>query len=169
MADLRAIVAGLGHDDVSTYIQSGNVLLRTGRTDTAALAAELEQAIEAALGVRTSAVVVSRDELAEVIRNNPYPDEVNPRALHAIFLAAEPTPQRREAVAAAQQAVAAQGSRDSATYVGRVLYLHTPDGFGRSDLAARLTRVSGRLAAGEVGTARNWATVTKLLALCDGG
>ncbi len=168
MADLREIVAGLGHKDVSTFIQSGNVLFSTGRSDTGDLAAELEQAIGAALGIRTRVLVLSRAELAEAIRNNPYPEVENPRLLHAVFLSAEPAPERREAVAAAQQEAAAKGSRDTATYVGRVLYLHTPDGFGRSELATRLSRPSGRLAAGEAATARNWATTTKLLALCDG-
>ena len=51
-----------------------------------------------------------------------------------------------------------------ATVVGRTLFLHTPDGYGRSELAVRLARSGG---AGATGTARNWATVTKLLALCD--
>jgi uncharacterized protein (DUF1697 family) len=47
--------------------------------------------------------------------------------------------------------------------VGRTLFLHTPEGYGRSELAARLNRASSGAAAG---TARNWATVTKLFTLC---
>jgi uncharacterized protein (DUF1697 family) len=50
--------------------------------------------------------------------------------------------------------------------VGSTLFLHTPDGFGRSELAAELTRVGGARTADAAGTARNWATVQKLLALC---
>jgi uncharacterized protein (DUF1697 family) len=68
-------------------------------------------------------------------------------------------------VAARQDAVAATGSPDTITVVGRVAYLHTPAGFGTSELAKALTsRRSNPLADG---TARNWATVTALLALCD--
>ena len=59
-----------------------------------------------------------------------------------------------------------KGSRDEAAIVGQVLYLHTPDGFGRSELAAELSKGGKRNAA--EGTARNWATVTKLLAMCEG-
>jgi len=70
----------------------------------------------------------------------------------------------RESVAAARQQAAAKGGRDEATVVGRTLFLHTPDGYGRSELAVRLSRARGPVADG---TARNWATVTKLLALCD--
>ena len=63
--------------------------------------------------------------------------------------------------------VAAKGSRDTAQFAGRALFLHTPDGFGRSELAVQLGRGRGPMAAQGAGTARNWATVTKLLALCD--
>jgi uncharacterized protein (DUF1697 family) len=168
MAELRQVVAALGHQDVTTYIQSGNVLFSTRSPDTAVLASGLEQAIEQAFGIRAGVIVVSRAELARVISDNPYPDEPDPKAVHAVFLAAEPSAERKEAVAAAQRAAEAAGSRDTATHVGRVLYLHTPDGYGRSELAARLARSSGRLPPGEAGTARNWATVTKLLALSGG-
>jgi uncharacterized protein (DUF1697 family) len=71
-----------------------------------------------------------------------------------------------EAVAAAAGRVAHGGSRDTAQVAGRTLFLHTPDGFGRSELAELLLGRGGSPAAN--GTARNWATVTKLLALCRG-
>jgi uncharacterized protein (DUF1697 family) len=71
-----------------------------------------------------------------------------------------------EAVAAAVGRVAQGGSRDTAQLAGRTLFLHTPDGFGRSSLAELLLSRAGSPASH--GTARNWATVTKLLALCRG-
>src|SRR5215469_14285143 len=114
MADLRRLVAKLGHADVATYIQSGNVLFSTGRSDTTALAEELEQAIAADLGVSPRVVVLSRDELSQVLRDNPYADEPNPKAVHAIFLNATPGPAVAAAVTAAVQEVAGHGSRDTA-------------------------------------------------------
>jgi uncharacterized protein (DUF1697 family) len=165
MADLRTVVSSLGHTDVTTYIQSGNVIFTAaGGAEPAALAADLERAVAATLEVSPRVVVVSRDELARVVRDNPYPDEPNPKAVHAIFLTGDPGPQTTEAIAAAQRAAAGKGSRDTAQLAGRTLYLHTPDGFGRSELAAQLSR-AGR--PGDTGTGRNWATVTKLLAMCD--
>jgi uncharacterized protein (DUF1697 family) len=47
------------------------------------------------------------------------------------------------------------------------MYLHTPDGYGRSELAARLARIGGGRTAATAATTRNWATVRKLLAMCD--
>jgi len=167
MADLRELVSSLGHADVATYIQSGNVVFTSGQSDTAALAAALEEAIAGTLGVTSRVVVLSRDELAQVSRDNPYPDEPNHRALHAIFLSGEPGPEVTERVAAAQDLVAQQGSRDTAQVIGRTIYLHTPDGYGRSDLAAALVKLGQKKTDVVVGTARNWATVSKLLAMCD--
>ncbi len=166
MADLREVAASLGHTDVGTYIQSGNVLFTAQETDTGAMAAALEQAIGEALGVRPGVVVISRDELRQVIRDNPYPGEPNPRYVHTVFFCEPLGPGVPEQVADAVRRAAERGGRDAAQVIGRTVFLHTPDGFGRSELATLLLGRAGSPVAG--GTARNWATVTKLLALCDG-
>jgi uncharacterized protein (DUF1697 family) len=167
MADLRAVITSLGHAHVETYIQSGNVLFSTDQTDTALLAAGIEGAIADALAVTPRVVVVSRAELAQVARDNPYAAETNPKAVHVIFSGEDPDPGVVGAVVAAQKQAAEKGSRDEAQFVGRTLFLHTPDGYGRSELAELLARGRGPLSARATWTARNWATVTKLLALCD--
>ena len=90
MTDLRAVVISLGHTDVATYIQSGNVVFSSGEPDTAAIAAALERAIAEGLAVAPRVVVLSREELSQVVADNPYPDETNPRYLHAAFIAETP-------------------------------------------------------------------------------
>jgi uncharacterized protein (DUF1697 family) len=167
MADLREVVTSLGHTDVATYIQSGNVIFTSKEADTKALAAALERAIAEALSVALRVVVLSRDELSQVIADNPYPDETNPKCLHAAFMSEVMGPDEVAAVAAAVQRARKKGSRDEAQVVGRTLFLRTPDGLGRSELAAQLARAGGALAAEAATTMRNWATVGKLLALCD--
>ena len=161
MADLRQVAADLGFADVSTYIQSGNLLFTADEDDTAQLAAVLERSIAERLGVRPVVVVISAAELGQVIADNPFPDAPNPRLVHAVFRNHDHSESGLAAIAAAVAAAQASGSRDEAEVVGRTLFLHTPDGFGRSDLAAKLTSS----AAQPGGTARNWATVTKLMAL----
>jgi len=59
-----------------------------------------------------------------------------------------------------------RGTRDEAVIVGRTLYIHTPDGFGTSELAKELL-VKRRRDPLAMGTARNWSTISKLLALCE--
>lgn len=167
MADLRDVVTSLGYTDVATYIQSGNVIFSSAETETAVLAAALEQGIAEALGVRPRVIVLSRDELSQVIADNPYPEETNPKFLHAVFRTDEMGSDGAADVAEAQQRAAEKGSRDEAQVVGRTLFLRTPNGIGRSELAAHLTRTGAARSADSAGTARNWATVCKLLALCD--
>lgn len=161
MADLRAVVTSLAHTEVATYIQSGNVVFRTADADTVAIATALERAIVETLGVATRVVVLSRDELSRAVADNPYPDETNPRHLHAAFTSEQIRPDQLAVIAAARQRASDKGSRDAATVIGRTLYLHTPDGIGRSELAAQLARGGGPLAATGSATVRNWATVPK--------
>ena len=166
MTELREVVTSLGHAEVATYIQSGNVVFSTEQSDTAALAVALEEAIAETIGVRARVVVLSRDELDQVVRDNPYSDEPNLKAVHAVFLSGHPGPGVAERVAGAQEQVAQRGSRDTAQVIGRTIFLHTPDGYGRSDLAAEIVKLGQRKTDNVTGTARNWATVTKLAAMC---
>ncbi len=163
MADLREIAVSLGHADVATYIQSGNLVFTSPQASAARLAQDLELEIARRLDVRPAVVVLSRAELAQVIADNPFPDVANPKCLHAVFRQDDMGPDGIAAVAAAQQRASEKGSADRAVVVGRTLFLSTPDGLGRSELAVQL----GRSAAQAAGTARNWATVTRLLSMLD--
>jgi uncharacterized protein (DUF1697 family) len=83
-----------------------------------------------------------------------------------VVLSEPPGPELTAKLDAAVAQSAAKGFRDEIRVVDRTLYLHTPEGYGRSDLAAALMRIVSSPKAGTTGTARNWATMTKLLALC---
>ena len=170
MADLRQVVASLGHTAITTYIQSGNVLFDTPETDTAKLAAALETAIGERFGIWASVVVLSRDELAGVLAANPYQDEPNPKLVHVVFLNADLPQDLLDRIAAAESAVAAKGSRDTVQAASHALFLHTPDGSGTSELAQVLFRIISPPAMQKqalAATARNWATSAKLLSLCE--
>ncbi len=167
MADLREVVASLGHTGVSTYIQSGNVLFtaRAGApADAPALAAGLEKAIEQAFGLELRVVVLSRAELAQVISDNPYRAEPNPKYVHVMFFPAEPgrrcgSPSRRRSGRPRRRAAGTRPRWWAAPCSC------TP----RTATAAASWRPGwpGPAARRTTGTARNMATVTKLLALCD--
>ncbi|RIQ36713.1 DUF1697 domain-containing protein [Jiangella rhizosphaerae] len=155
MADLRALVAGVGHTDVATYINSGNVVFTSGTPDAGRdeLEAAIERAIEAELGLEVAVLVRTHDELAAAVDANPFPDAV-PARLLLTFLRDEPA---AGAYAAAERV---RSGADEFRVVGTTLYLHCPDGIGRSKLAEALGRVKG-----PVGTARNLGTVRKLIDL----
>jgi len=163
MPELRTLMTELGHTDVATYIQSGNAVFTSDEADTIKLADELRQAIADQLSVDCGVVVITQAELQQVIDDNPFPAEDNPKALHAVFRRAELTADERAKVTQAQERAKAKGCQDEAVIVGRTMFLHTPDGLGRSELSAQLART----AASKTGTARNWATVHKLRAMLD--
>ncbi len=144
MPELRNVVASLGHADVATYIQSGNVIFSSDSGDTGQLAADLERAIADNTGVQAGVVVLTRDELAQVTRDSPYASEPNPRFVHVIFLPADPDPELAARLSAAEQQAAQKGSRDTVQLVGRAVFLHTPDGYGTSELARLLGRAGAR-------------------------
>ncbi len=171
MTELREVVTSLGHTGVSTYIQSGNVLFSTPDSDNARLASALESAISDRFGIWSSVVVLSRDELARVLGDNPYPDEPNPKFVHVVFMNSEPPADLLDRLKAAESEAAAKGSRDTVTAVGEALFLHTPDGYGTSELAQAVFKIISAPARqrqrGLAATARNWATAAKLLSLCE--
>jgi uncharacterized protein (DUF1697 family) len=167
MSDLRGVVAGLGHTEVATYIQSGNVVFAAAdrRAAATAIADALEAALAARLAVSAAVVALTRAELAAAAAQNPFEPVEDPRTLHAVFLHEAPSTGGVEAVAAALQRARAKGSRDDVRVVGRTAYLLTPDGFARSVLRAELDRGGALRTPVRTGTARNWATVTALRSL----
>jgi uncharacterized protein (DUF1697 family) len=162
MADLREIITTLGHADVSTYIQSGNALFSTGRPDTAELAREIEKGIADRLGMDVGVIVLSRADLGAMIAANPYADEPDPKRVHGVVLNTEPGSD----LLARITALPVTGG-DSWHYDGRIIYLHTPGGFGRSDLAAKLLRQLSSPRSGLIATARNWSTMNTLMERLD--
>lgn len=169
MADLKRVVEDLGHTDVRTLVNSGNVVFDAdGRASVKAgdrLATVLENAIKDELGVAPAVLVRTAAELAQVADANPYPDESDPKRVHVVFLPSPPTAADKKRAQDAQRQATEKGSRDELTIIKRVVYLHTPDGFGRSALAELLSR--GQASPTAHGTARNWSTVTKLVSMCS--
>ena len=151
MPALRAIVESLGHRDVETYLQSGNVVFTPAPDATADLAASLERAIAAATGFDVAVVVRTGGELAETVAANPYEVD-DPTRLVVAFLGDEIEP--------AQLGLRNLGDYlpDELTAVGRVLYISIPNGQARSKLMEDLTKRRQPTTV----TVRNWRTVTAL-------
>jgi uncharacterized protein (DUF1697 family) len=71
MADLKECVEGLGHDSVSTFIASGNVLFETGERDAAKLESEIERGLEQRFRLPITVVVRSRAEVGRIVEAIP--------------------------------------------------------------------------------------------------
>jgi uncharacterized protein (DUF1697 family) len=158
MPQLRAALQAAGMDEVTTYVQSGNVVLdSTAKPD--ALAGAVEGVIAQEFGLQVAVVVRTRTELAKVLARDPFGDVAEQEKLYQVTFCAR-KPAKAALAKVAERAV--EGERLLAH--GREIYAWFPHGVGRSKLAAQLSRQDF----GVVATARNWTTVKKLLALADG-
>ena len=153
MAALRELFVALGHADVATYIQSGNVIFRSPERDDAELAGDITERIRRDLGLDVSVLVRTGDELSEVVKANPFlPRGADPARLHVTFLAGPVD-------------TALMGKIDPSAFgpdefqaAGRELYLHCPDGYGTT----KLNNTFWERRLNTIATTRNWNTVNKL-------
>jgi uncharacterized protein (DUF1697 family) len=155
MADLRAAVEALGHVDVETYLQSGNVVFTPAPGTTTGLGAAITDALRERVGLSAAVLTRTGAEMADIVAANPYQRE-DPTKVVVTFLEAP-------ADAAALEALdlAAFGP-EGLTVHGAQIYLDLPFGQGRSPL---LHALSKRPAGGGASTSRNWRTVTALAAM----
>ncbi len=159
MKALRELFAGLGYEDVQTYIQSGNVVFtKSGSASPARLAAAIEKGIAEELGLEVRVLVRTAKEMAEIVEGNPFlAARADPSHLHVTFLA-----ERRDGDRLAKVDPDAFAP-DQFRVQGREVYLHCPGGYGRS----KLNNAFWERQAGVAATTRNWKTVTTLLQLAD--
>lgn len=143
MTELRELCEGCGFTSVATYIQSGNVVFRSKLGEAAAKKA-LEQALARKMGKPFGVLVRSGAELARIAAEQPFPEAL-PNQLLVMFLD-EPPP------AGSLDGLVAPGGEEWQLR-GRELFLHFPQGMGKSKLKVPFQKI---------GTGRNLNTVRKL-------
>jgi uncharacterized protein (DUF1697 family) len=153
MAALRDVCGSVGCEDVVTYIQSGNVVLKS-KLSADKLRSALEAAIAAEFGFKPALMIRTAKEMAAVVAKNPYPD-ADEKSIHVGFLDAAPAASAKKCLAAIDCAP------EEVTPVGRDLYLHLPNGMGRAALPVQMERCLRPTPV----TVRNGRTVTKLVEL----
>lgn len=142
--------------NVRSYIQSGNVVFTAPPKVAKGLPDLVSKKIEARFGFSAPIILRNRDDMQKVARSNPFLKAGLPEiTLYVYFLADEPT-------SAAVKALHPDRSPgDRFQVVGREIYMHLPNGAGRSKLTSAY--FDSKLKT--VATARNWATTLKLLQL----
>ena len=154
MAQLREIADSIGLAEVQTYIQSGNLVASTDG-DPIAVGPALAEAIMSATGLTVPVIVRTIDQWAALVETNPFADVAElGKHVHVICL---PEPAGKSL-----RAFDASGfAPEEFAVVGSEIYLHLPEGMGRSKLAIAVDRLPDAAA----GAARNWNTVLKLAEL----
>jgi uncharacterized protein (DUF1697 family) len=155
MKELAALFGTLGHRDVVTYIQSGNVVFSTD-LPTASLRPTLRAAINAHFSLAIDLVVLDAAELVDIVDRFPFKDEGRPRAgSHIGFLADAVTDE------VAARLDPNRSPPDEFVVDGRAVHLSYPSGVGRT----KLTTAYVERTLGTIMTVRNWNTVERLVQL----
>src|ERR1700689_4913420 len=155
MDELRASFDALGYTGVTTYIQTGNVLFSTAKSEPA-LAATIEQRLAEDFGASPAVLLRSVADLRRVGASSPYAKAGADKARHHVtFLATVPSKAALDALNLPPS------GRDELVVGGKEVYVHTPDGYANTKYTG--TFLERRL--GVVSTTRNWNTVSKLCEL----
>jgi len=152
MADLRALVEDLGYGDVRTVLNSGNIVFDTLARKPAEAAARIEEGLTTRLGVSARVVVLTAEELAAAVADNPLLEIASDPSRLLVSVLGNPADRSRLAPLTKRD-----WSPDALAVGSRVAYLWCSQGILASPLAETVGRVLG-----DGATARNWATITKL-------
>jgi uncharacterized protein (DUF1697 family) len=157
MDALRSVYLSLKLEDPQTYVQSGNVVFRTKEKNLATLSKKIQVAIDRAFGFSPEVILRSIDEIRQAIAATPFAAGrgLDPGKVLVTFLADKP------GAGAAASLLTFKAHPEELHLIGRELYIYFPNGSGRSKLpwsaVEKLLKTPG--------TARNWNTVTRLLAM----
>lgn len=159
MARLRELAGELGYGEVATYVQSGNLVLSSSAT-ARAVAAALSAALHREFGFAVDVMVRRRSQLAAIVAADVFGGVADDDAKRAVGFLARPP-----AAKAINALDPDEFLPERFAVAGSELHLWCPKGLGRSKLAA----APWHRRLGVPLTVRNWRTVTKLLAMLEGG
>jgi len=154
MEPLRSLCATLKLDCAQTYVQSGNVVFRTGEKNLALLSKRIQDALESNFGFRPEVILRTASEMRHIIARNPFASRhgIEPAKLLVAFLASNPGKEARENLARLDT----RGEELHAR--GYELYIYYKNGMGKTKLSsAAIEKILNTPATG-----RNWNTVLKL-------
>ena len=154
MADLRALMADLGHTNVRTLLNSGNLLFKSKGRSVAKIGAAIEAGITAECGFSAAVMVMTAQELNRIVAENPLLPSVKDHAKHLVAFVAHP-----EHLEPLRPMLKESWKPDALAITQRAAYLWCATGI----LDGRLNPAFSRKAGASV-TTRNWSTVLKLQA-----
>jgi uncharacterized protein (DUF1697 family) len=158
MADLRVLFEGLGFRHVRTLLNSGNVIFSEPNKGHSDVRARIEKGLASKLGLTSPVTVLSAQEVATAVRNNPFSGvATNPSHLLVVV------PRTRSDQGRLRPLLKERWAPEALALGTRVAYLWCANGVAKSPLWGAVERALERS-----GTARNMVTFTKVMALVEG-
>ncbi|KQO22543.1 hypothetical protein ASF10_09225 [Flavobacterium sp. Leaf82] len=157
MESLRTILAELPIENISTYIQSGNIIFTSNLTNISDLENQIANCIEKHFGYQVSVLVLTLEELQKCVEKNPDPDHnlSDPTQPYVTFLSKKPTTSDLDNF----QKIDFQN--DKHITINKVLYIIYANPGGNSKLSNTIIENKLNVKA----TTRNWKTINKLIDL----
>jgi uncharacterized protein (DUF1697 family) len=155
MDQLKKMIEGLGFKNVLTYIQSGNIIYQTKKTDALKLSELIKKGIQKDFGFDVPVFTITSDTLEVLIKNNPFQKDINKDAVffHVTFLAAIPAQEKIDILKSIDS------KNDIFEIVEQAMYLYCPNGYGTTKLSNTFIESKLKVSA----TTRNWKTTNELL------
>ena len=155
MESLKITLENIGFQNVTTYIQSGNVFVTTEEENSAKVGFLIKQEIFKAFGHEVPVVVIAKTDLEGCLANNPYLKEkdLDTKKLYVAFVSMA---LRNEAI---NDLKMSQVKPDQAHIDGNRIYIKYAVGAGKTRLDQKYIEKKLNVTA----TIRNWNTVTQLL------
>jgi uncharacterized protein (DUF1697 family) len=155
MPELKALYESLGFTQVTTYLQSGNVVFDCADREASTVRGSIEKEIERHFSFSVSVLLRDRDDFQRIIGGNPFLAQRNedPERLHVTFLSALPS------ALALKDLETPIDTTDEYFLSGKEVYLFCPNGYGRTKLSNNFFERKLKVAA----TTRNWKTVNALV------
>jgi uncharacterized protein (DUF1697 family) len=159
MADVQMLFESLGFANVTTYIQSGNVIFSSHKTNKEKLAGQIEKKFKSSTGSETKMFILTRDKLKKAAAHNPFEPERYEKEMRCqiMFLSAKPDASHSKALIKLKGEEYLFHIHDDVLYYA---YSKKYDGKRRMIDFEKVLGVSG--------TSRTWKVVDKLIELSAG-
>jgi len=159
MAELKRLFESLGLKNVTTFIQSGNVVFKADNSNQNAIAYQIGKGIREQFGFEVLVLLRTPEELQKAAGNNPFLKEkgIDPERLYITFLEKEPAMDRLDKMKEIHF------EPDRFVIIEREVFLYCPNGYGRTKLNNTFFESKLKVKA----TTRNWRTVNELLRIAS--
>lgn len=157
MDALKKMYAQLGFEQITTYVQSGNVVFTAKKADVKKLGEKISKQIETDFGYQVPVIVLTKTLLQKIVEENPFAGDPQKDSsfLHVTFLAEPPSTYEPKDIEDKKL------PGEELHYSDNAVYLFCPGGYGNTKLSNAFLEKKLKVAA----TTRNWKTTTELLNL----
>ncbi|OGS72680.1 MAG: hypothetical protein A3F91_07135 [Flavobacteria bacterium RIFCSPLOWO2_12_FULL_35_11] len=159
MTELQQLFIELDFKNVTTYIQSGNVVFRTNLEELDKIEQQIINGIKQTFGYLVQVIVLTKKSLETIYVSNPFLQDPNIdiTKLHVTLLSNKPNENDIIPLNTLSK------NEDTFIIIDKTIYLYCPNGYGKTPLNNNLFERKLKISA----TTRNWNTISKLVEISN--